>query len=372
MIINQIFLNNFRNYNKVNIKFNKNINIIIGDNAQGKTNILESIYFLSLTKSYRTNDDFFLIKQGSESCKITAKMKDEKVPKKVEIITYKNKKRLFINGNQIKKISDYIGIINVILMSPEDVEIIKGTPSDRRNLLNIELSKLSREYLKKLNEYNKLLKMRNDYLKLIMINHIADYRYLDIITDNIIDRAVYIYSERKKIIDVINNNICDIFENLTNIKNLIIKYKPNIDISEYSIENIKNVLKNTFYKNRQKEINFGITMYGPHRDDFEFDIGQNDIKYFGSQGQQKLAIISLKISLIKVFQQNINQTPILLLDDIFSELDRKKKNKLINYINEAGQVIITTNDIRDINKKKLKNTKVFEIKNNVIEEKGDI
>lgn len=372
MIVEQISLYNFRNYHKLNLSFNKKINIIIGNNAQGKTNILESIYYLSLTKSYRTNDDFFLIKRDSDFSKITAKIKCNNIPRKLEIVNNKNNKKITINGNQVKKLSDYIGIMNVILMAPEDIEIIKGAPSSRRDLLNIELSKLSKEYIKVINEYNKILKMRNDYLKIMFTNGISDQRYLDTITDNLLNRAIYIYSERKKFIDDINNTLSDIFNELTVDNSLFINYKPNINIEKYTPENIRKCLKKYLEKNKVKELSLGMTLYGPHRDDFEFELDKMDIKIYGSQGQQKLAIIALKLSLIKVFENRLDTKPILLLDDIFSELDRKRKNKLINYINCAGQVIITTNDLKDINRKKLKNTKIFEIKNNVIKEKGDI
>lgn len=368
MIVDKISLKNYRNYDNVKIKFHNGVNIIIGDNAQGKTNILESIYFLSITKSYRTSDDSFLIKNGKESTIINARIKNDKIPKRLDIIINKKNKTLSVNGTIIKKVSDFIGNLNVIMMAPEDVEIIKGSPLERRNLLNIELSKLSKEYITKYNEYSKLLKMRNDYLKLLMTNSIADYRYLEIITEKLIDRAIYIYIERKKIIDELNLILPNIYDDIIGIKNISIDYFPNIDIDKFEYEEIQKKLKHQYYKYQHKEIVLGMTLYGPHRDDFKFVIEGNDMKFFSSQGQQKIAIISLKLALVEIFYSRTRDMPILLLDDIFSELDRKKKNKLINYINNAGQVIITTNDIKDINKKKLTNIKIFEIKNkNIIE-----
>jgi len=371
MVVNQLILKNYRNYENIKLKFNKGINIIIGDNAQGKTNILESIYFLSITKSYRTSDDFNLINHRKDFAKINAKIRNDNVPKNLEIIINKKKKTLFLNKNEIKKVSEFIGILNVVMMAPEDVNIIKGSPSERRNLLNIELSKLSKEYIIKYNEYSKLLKMRNDYLKLLMTNSIADSRYLDVINEKLIERAIYIYKERKRIIDEINSYLIDIYKDISNIDNLLIKYIPNFEITEFDDESLRKKMKHQFYKYSKKEIMLGMTLYGPHRDDFEFTIENSNLKYFGSQGQQKLAMISLKIALLKVFNDRTGIIPLLLLDDVFSELDRKKKNKLIEYINNSGQVIITTNDIRDINRKKIKNSKIFEIKNKNIIEKGE-
>lgn len=371
MIVNKISLKNYRNYEKSIIKFNNGINIIIGDNAQGKTNILESIYFLALTKSYRTNDDRNLIQNNKESCTVIANIKVDNVPKKIQITLSNNLKKIFLNNYQIKKLSNYIGILNIVMVAPEDIEIIKSSPTIRRNLLNIELSKLSQEYIKIYNEYSKLLKMRNDYLKLLMTSSIADERYFDVITEKLIERAIYIYIERKSFIDDVNKYLTEIYSDISGIDDLHIEYIPNIELNIYDKEDLRKKLKHQYYKYKQKEISLGMTLYGPHRDDFKFYIGDEDIRNFGSQGQQKIAIISLKLSLIKVIYDRKNELPVLLLDDIFSELDRKRKNKLINYINNAGQVIITTNDIRDINMKKINNIKIFEIKNKTIIEKGD-
>ena len=370
MRIDEISLQNYRNYERINLKFNKNINIIIGDNAKGKTNILEAIYFLSITKSYRTNEDINLINHGKSFFKVKAKIHDQRLVKKIEI-DFTSKKKIFLNGKEVKKLSDYIGNFNVIMISPEDIEVIKGSPQIRRNLLNIELSQISKEYIEVYNEYNKILKMRNDYLKILQTNGIADFRYLDIITDKLVERAIFIYQSRKKMIDFINNKISDIYNNIISIDGLNIKYVPNIDLVDYDLEILRNKIKHTFYKNRQKEIALGMTVYGPHRDDFEFYIGKDNLKYFGSQGQQKLAVIAFKLSFFKIVEEKLTKTPVLLLDDVFSELDKKRKNKLIEYINDAGQVIITTNDIRDINKKRIGSSKIFEIKDKKIVEKGD-
>ena len=370
MIVSKISLKNYRNYDELNLKFCEGTNIIIGDNGEGKTNILESLYFLSLTKSYRTTDDFILIKNNKTNCKVSARVVEKKIPKKISISLTNNDKKIYLNNTQVKKISDFIGTFNIVMVSPEDIEIIKSSPVVRRNLLNIELSKLSRNYINMHNEYNKLLKMRNDYLKLLLTNNIADDRYFDIITDKLVERAVYIYIERKKIIDDVNKYLSIIYENISGIKGLSILYMPNIEFDQYEEEYLKRKLKEQYIKFKNKEINLGMTVYGPHRDDFKIMIGNEDIKSFGSQGQQKIAVISLKISILKTYYERKENMPVLLLDDIFSELDKKRKNKLIDYINESGQVIVTANDIKDINKKKLKDIKIFEIKNkNIIEKR---
>lgn len=368
MILTKISLVNFRNYKKCNVKFNNQVNIFLGNNAQGKSNILESIYVLALTKSYRTNYDDILKRKGSDSYKIVGDIKIGKYFKNLSVLSSNNEKKVFINDTNIKKISDYVSTFNVILFSPEDVETIKGTPSLRRDLLNIEISQLSQQYIKNYNEYNKILKMRNDYLKLIYTNGISDYRYLDVLTNNLIDRAVNIYKERISFINKINENISTIYNNLTKSDQLKILYEANIDITN---TNLREQLGEKYRLNQNKEVVAGMTLYGPHRDDFSFIINDNDAKTYGSQGQQKMAMIAFKLAEIPIFEELTGTKPVLLLDDIFSELDKSKKNHLIEFINDGIQVIITANDTVGISKKLLNNAKVFRIENGKIKDEGD-
>ena len=334
MILRKIKLVNFRNYANLNINFSKNINIIIGDNAQGKTNLLESIYTLALTKSYRTTNDANLIRNNQEKFIVVGEIKDNSVFKKLSVELHNNNKIVKLNDNIINKISDYIGNLYVILSSPDDLQIIKGSPSERRNFLNIEISQLSSNYIKKYNEFNKILKMRNDYLKLLLTNNLSDYSYLDILTNNLIERELDIYIERNNFINNINENLSKIYENIMDISNLKILYQPNIEINDFDRDNLREILKDKYKKNIKREILMGMTLYGPHRDDFTFIIEENDIKIYGSQGQQKIAFIALKFAEIPIFEEKTGTKPVILLDDIFSELDKKKKNRLMKYINE--------------------------------------
>ncbi len=370
MIVRKISLINFRNYKKFSLAFDKNINIIIGDNAQGKTNILESIYVLAITKSYRTNIDNNLIRFDQEKAIIKGELKDNKIYKQLSCEISKNKKKVKLNDNEIRKIADYIGNMYVILFSPEDIELIKGSPSGRRNFINIEISQISKDYIKLNNEFNKILKIRNDYLKILSVNGIADYRYLDVLTSNLIDRAVDIYIYRKKYIDQINEKIKEIYKNIADIDDLKIFYETNVEFESFDQNVIKEVLNKKYKDNMNREIMMGMTLYGPHRDDFKFLIGDNDLKLFGSQGQQKLAIIAFKLAEISIFKEATNTEPILLLDDIFSELDKTKKNRLIKYISDNLQVIITANDTKDISRKILREAKIIKISEGKIVEKG--
>lgn len=283
----------------------------------------------------------------------------------------KDSKIVRINNNEVKKISDYITNLNVILISPEDISIIQGTPAERRNFLNIELSQLSRNYIKKYNEFNKLLKIRNNYLKMLYKSSNPDRRYLDSVTDNLIEREVDIYKERKMFIDKINERITQIFENITGKKNFKVKYETNVEFSEYTDKCISDTLKERYNRNYMKEVENGMTLYGPHRDDLSFTLDNDDIKLYGSQGQQKVATIALKLSEIDIFKEVKDSYPIILLDDIFSELDTKSRNKLIGYINRDIQVVITSNDTKGLNKKFLDIAKISKVVNgNVIEKVG--
>lgn len=371
MIVKKISLINFRNLIKQTITFSKHANVFIGDNAQGKTNLLESIYFLALTKSYKTMDAN-LINKDKTFTKVKAEVRDENIFKSLSVELNESKKIVKVNNNEISRISDYITNLNVILVCPEDINILEGAPAERRNFLNIELSQLSTNYIKKYNEFNKILKIRNNYLKMLSHNANSDQRYLDSLTENLIEREISIYQERKKFIDLINSNIAKIYKDIIGIDNFKIVYETNIEFDNYETEHLKERLIKKYKTNLKREIENGMTLYGPHRDDLHFFIDNDDIKLYGSQGQQKVAIIALKLAEIPIFKNLTTTYPIMLLDDIFSELDVKTRNKLINYIPEDIQVIITSNDTRGINKKFLDSAKIFKVvRGNIIEKVGN-
>ncbi len=362
MVIKELKLKNFRNYSDLKIKLNPHINIIYGNNAQGKTNLLESIYVLGLTKSHLLNIDSRLVKDNEDFFKISCTVKDSKLSKKLEIIETSDSKLLKIDNEEIKKVSDYINnSLNIIIFYPEDLEIIKGSPINRRNYLNLELSQLSDNYLKILSEYNKLLKIRNDYLKKKSKGEFIYETYFQIITNYLIDKGILIYKMRKKFVDKLNENCGKIFEEITKIHGFKVKYVPNF-ISDNL--DIKEDYKNKLNKNYNKEIKLGSTLYGPHRDELEFFLGDKNLKEYGSQGQKRLAVLSMKLSEIEIFKQFKGTLPILLLDDVFSELDDIKRNNIIKYINEEIQVIITTTELKKVSK--FKSYNIYKIKDGEI------
>ncbi len=367
MEISKLKLLNFRNYDKLDIKFNKKMNIFIGNNGQGKTNVLEAIVLLALTKSHRLGKDEDVVKFNKKKAIIVGKIKAKKLIKNLSIEIESGSKNLFINKNSVKKVAQYISNLNIISFTPDDLEIIKSSPSIRRNVLNIQLSQLSKIYLNTLNEYNKLLKTRNEYLKIMFTNSLADEKYLDIITDKLIEKAIVIYKNRYEYISLINKNIDSVHYKITDLKGLSIKYVPNITIKSFESDDIRDALKKAYNSNKFKEKNYGMTLFGPHRDDFSFLINNQDLKLYGSQGQQRIAIICYKLAEISLFEDILGIKPVLLFDDVFSELDIKRRNRLLEFIDTDIQSVITTTDLKNIRKKYLNNAYIFKVENgNVI------
>lgn len=368
MYLKCIEIENFRNYSKLKISFKKGINIIYGENGQGKTNLLESIYFLAMTKSYRSYIDSNLIKDNENYFKLKGQLYTDNIKTNLEI-RYSNKEKIIKkDNNKILKLNDYISNMNIIIFCPDDLNLIKGYPSDRRKYLNLEISQLNSDYLSVVNDYSKLLKMRNDYLK----NQYIDINYLKILTDYLIKKAIIIYRMRKKYIDRINENIESIYFNLSNINGFFLKYNDMLNTDNYSYENIERILNEKFKENYEKELILKKTLFGPQHDDIEFKINEFNIKTYGSQGQQRMAILAIKLAELEIIKKYKNHYPILLLDDVFSELDKNKKNNLLKYVYDNSQVIITTTDLNNISKKIKEQSKLIKIKNGSLEKVTEV
>lgn len=360
MIIRNIKLKNFRNYENLDFVLNNRLNIIIGNNAQGKTNILESIYFLSLTKSFFAVNDKVVIKKNCLYARIDGVITSNNGCNNLSILVNNYGKYLKIGNKEIKKSSDYLGYLKVILFSPDNIRLLKEGPSIRRRFLNIEISQLSKRYILILNQFNDLLKQRNEYLKNIR-NSLMDKDYMLILNQKFAELAYQIYNFRNDFIVEINKRIKDIYKSIINIDNIEIKYITDVKLNDKEI--MINEIKDRLDKNYDKEILYGNTLIGPQRDDFCILLNGNDISSYGSQGQMRIAILSVKLSEIDIIFNKFGEYPVILLDDIFSELDVDKRNKLIKYLNCDRQVIITTTDIENINEELVNNAKLFKIDN---------
>ena len=321
MHINKVELHNFRNYENQEIKFKKNINVFYGDNAQGKTNILEAIFLCAFGKSFRTTREKELIKLGEENARIKVEYSKKDRDGNI-LICISDKKQILVNGVKIKKLSELLGKINIVIFTPDDINILKGTPALRRRFLDMMIGQLRPNYVYILNMYNKTLEQRNNYLRQIRQEGKAE-SLLEIWDEKLVEYGNIISNYRREIIHkkITNDN-------------------EKIDIIYTSCcENKKNYM-DLLTQRRKLDIIKGYTTKGIHRDDFEVYINDKELSIYGSQGQNRTAVLSLKLSELQVIHDEIEEEPILLLDDFMSELDIKRRRNFLNNINNT-QVIIT-------------------------------
>ena len=343
MWINKIKINNFRNYNKEEINLEKNINIFYGENAQGKTNIIEAIFLCSFGKSFRAKKDKEMIQLNKENSIIEIEFKKSDRDGKIKI-ELSNKKNVYLNGIKLKKLSELLGNINVVIFTPDDINILKGAPQNRRRFLDIMISQLKPNYMHNLNLYLKTLEQRNNYLRQIR-DEKKQEDLLEIWDEKLAEYAFTISKYREEFVEKIKNKI-------NKIHNEITDEKENIEI-EYITEckNKEEFLK--LLKQRRKlDIIKGFTTKGIHRDDFVIYINKKRLDIYGSQGQHRTAILSLKLAELNIIYEEIGEYPILLLDDFMSELDQKRRNHFLEKI-ENTQVIITCTDKIDIENKNI-------------------
>ncbi len=357
MKIKQLKLKNYRNYESLELKLDDLTNIFYGDNAQGKTNILEAIYLCGTTKSHRGTKDKDLIKFGEEESHIEAIVEKNSVPFKIDIHLKKNSpKGIAINKIPIKKASELFGIINIVFFSPEDLNIIKNGPAERRRFIDLELAQLDKVYLNDLSNYNRIINQRNKLLK-DCYNQKELLDTLDIWDIQLVHYGQKIIDRRNKFIIQLNEIIEKVHKQLTGNKESIkIDYEPSI--GHLSLEE-------SLKKNREKDIKFKSTSVGPHRDDICIMVNEIDIRKFGSQGQQRTAALSLKLAEIELVKIITGDTPILLLDDVLSELDKNRQNYLLDSIKEI-QTLITCTGLDDFVNNRFSINKIVHV------EKGQI
>lgn len=337
MYIKKVKLENFRNYDNLEVEFKKDFNLIYGNNAQGKTNILEAIYLSAIGKSFQTNKDSEMIKIGKEKAKVEIEYetKDREGKITVEIA---DKKTFFINGIKQKKISDIIGKINIVLFYPDNIDIIKGGPAERRRFLDIMISQLKPNYIHILNKYLKTLDQRNAYLKQIKFDN-KSKDMLEIWDESLSQLSYQIYTYRSEYIQKIKEKIKVVHNKITNCG----QQDEKIEILFISSGKSQKDFYENLLRNRENDIRKGYTSTGSHRDDFDIYINDKKVNVYGSQGQQRTSVLSLKLTELNIIQDEIGESPILLLDDFMSELDENRRNNLTNAI-ENNQVFITCTD----------------------------
>lgn len=358
MKINKIELKNFRNYKDCSVEFDPFINIFIGKNAQGKTNLLEAIYILSISKSFKTNVIEELIYFHEEFAKIHGYVESHAKLIDLDIVFSNYGKKAMINHNEIKKTSDYVGYLNVVLFIPEDLMLIKGSPRLRRKLMDMEISKISPIYMYNLNNYNKLLKERNKYLKLLHDQHKKEDDYLEVLSEQMAKIQIDIIKKRIEFVDLLNEIASKMYDYISLHKETLnIQYK-----SIYKDINYDEIL-NRYKKNYQRDILYGQTNDGIHKDDMLMFLNEKDATLYASQGQQRSIVLAIKIALLELIKKEIGEYPILLLDDVLSELDDVRKTKLLNLIQGKVQTFLTSTSIDGIHHQVIEKAKKINIEN---------
>lgn len=352
MYIESIQLKNFRNYENLEMEFDKETNILYGDNAQGKTNILEAIYLCGTTKSHKGSKDKEIIRFGEEESHIRMNIKKDGISYKIDMHLKKNKaKGVAINGLPIRKARELFGIVNLVFFSPEDLNIIKNGPGERRRFLDLELCQLDQIYLTDLAGYNHIVNQRNKLLKDLYLNP-GLKGTLDIWDMQMVQYGKRVIKKRKEFVEELNFLIHQIHKNLTGgQEHLEVLYEPSAESEAF---------EEALQKSRERDMRMKLTSVGPHRDDMCFMVNGIDIRKYGSQGQQRTAALSLKLSEIYLVKKKIKDTPVLLLDDVLSELDSNRQTYLLDNIHDI-QTLVTCTGLDDFVSHQFHINKVFKV-----------
>jgi DNA replication and repair protein RecF len=361
MIVKSLELKDYRNYNNLNILFSGGTNILYGENAQGKTNILEAIYLCGTTKSHRGSKDKEIVNFTEEEAHVRIILEKNQIPHRIDLHLKKNKaKGVAIDGIPIKRQGELFGMLNLVFFSPEDLYIIKNGPSERRRFIDLELCQLDKIYLSNLSNYNKVLEQRNNLLKQISFNrNLLDTLY--VWDEKLIEYGGKIIEARQEFIIRLNALVGEIHKKLTGGKEeLTLQYEPNVKAAEF---------EGKLKKSLDRDLSLKMTNNGPHRDDLSFMFGEVDIRKYGSQGQQRTAALSCKLAEIDLVKSVIKENPILLLDDVLSELDRQRQTHLLNSIGDL-QTIITCTGLEEFINHRFEYNKIFHVADKSVTEEN--
>ena len=368
MRINSIVLQNFRNYTNLELDFNEHRNIIVGENAQGKTNLIEAIYMAAFAKSFRTINAGDMVKFGESQGRVNVDINSEDIDKKIDITLLSNgRKMIKKDGKLVRRTGDLLNNIVVIVFSPDDLRIIKDSPERRRAFINRELSQLRPQYYEVLRNYNEVLKQKNSLLK-NYYNTDNSRKYnedmLDVFDHQLADYAYELIRYRKEFVDQLSEEAGEIMSAISGGKEkLRIEYKTSCDY--ISAPEGRELIYKQFYHHRERDMFAGNATIGPHRDDLEFFINDNDAKKYGSQGQQRTIALSLKLAEIRIAKQVLDEYPVLLLDDVLSELDIDRQKFLVNQIADV-QLFITSAELNDEITASLKGGALFRVEDGSI------
>lgn len=344
MNLKHILLYQYRNYDRVSVYFNDGIHILYGKNAQGKTNMLEAIHYISTTRSHRSTRDADLIKEGMNAFFIEALIEKENIKEEMEIRVNEMGKQLFIYHNPIRRVSDFIGEFNAVMFCPDDMSLFTASPRVRRRFVDMELSKISKKYVTTLFTAQKLLKERNAYLKL---DHDAD-AYLAVLTAQLIDAQVIIMKQRYFFLEQIIAKCQLFYRQLSNDHTDIqLRYDSCVAFTEDEAS-LRKKLHETYQQSLQRDKLWKVTSTGIHKEDYIFYVNDKEVSTYASQGQKRSILLALKVGMIHMIHDMIHEYPVLLLDDVFSELDPDRRQALLQALPKEVQIFISTTDITEI------------------------
>ena len=368
MKLTELNLHHFRNYDEAQVEFSPQINVLIGENAQGKTNLLESIYVLAMTRSHRTNNDRELIEFGKDAAQIKGTVQRELGSLKLELDIGKHGKKAKANHLEKARLSEYLGQLNVILFAPEDLALVKGAPTVRRRFIDMEFGQVSPKYLHDLTQYRDILKQRNRYLKQLQSHEAQDQLYLEVLSEQLAAVGGAIISQRVKFLSELEGYAQELHQSITQGReNLTFEYSSAVkDASTLTEVELSEALMDLYRQNQSKEIFQGTTLYGPHRDDVRFLINHKNVQTYGSQGQQRTTALSVKLAEIDLMKNQTGEYPILLLDDVLSELDGARQTHLLKTIQDKVQTFLTTPGLSDVARNLIKEPRIFHIRDGQI------
>lgn len=373
MYLQNLTLQNFRNFAQLKIDFDPHVNIFIGKNAQGKTNLLEAIYCLALTRSQRTNNERELIRLGSDFASLSGRAQRHRDLVNLRLTLSKEGKRAWINQVLQHKLSNYVGQLNAVLFSPEDLALVKGAPSIRRRFLDVEFGQANPEYLFYSSQYRQVLQQRNNYLKQLQAGRSHDQMFLDVLSDQLAGQAAEVVSRRLHLLSFLKQAASKAYAAIAgDAEALTVEYVasvPTVSTGDQA-EQIYQKLRRSYQQNRDRELRVGTTLTGPHRDDLRFLLNDRDARQFASQGQQRTIALSLKLAEIDLMRKVTGEFPLLLLDDVMSELDQKRQSDLLNYIHGKTQTFITTTDLSGISWEIMKQPQIFHLAAGQVSKEG--
>ena len=363
MYLSEIELRNFRNYEDRQVEFSPGINVFIGENAQGKTNLLEAIYVLAMTRSHRTANDRELINWQAKEAMVkgTVIKQTGRVP--LEVLLGTRGKRVKVNHLFQSRLSTYIGNLNVVLFAPEDLALVKGAPQERRQFMDTEFSQMSSRYLYAISQFRGLLKQRNEYLKQLKYGSQVDQVLLEVLSDQLAESGAAVMAMRFKLLKRLETWSAQLHEHISQQKEVLkLKYISQVMIDEETAENeIAEQLQKLYHEHQSQEIKLGTTLYGPQRDDIRFLVNEQDVHRFGSQGQQRTTALAVKLAEIDLMNEQTGEYPLLLLDDVLSELDDDRQTHLLTAIQDKVQTFLTTTSLSGVARQLINRPTIFQI-----------